>query len=152
MVGGTGWKNYFRDCDYVCLDTSVLIYLFQDHKKYSNIVDRMFQFFEAKKVNLYFSSLLLTELLVDPFRKHQPDVARDWLSFFKVGPNLDIIDLSPSIAVDAAYLRARYNIKTPDSIHLATAMQREKSIFLTNDQNLKKLKEVKVVCVEDLIC
>ena len=52
MVGGTGWKNYFRDCDYVCLDTSVLIYLFQDHKKYSNIVDRMFQFFEAKNNHL----------------------------------------------------------------------------------------------------
>ncbi|MBI5754084.1 PIN domain-containing protein [Candidatus Peregrinibacteria bacterium] len=149
MVKKFGWKKYFKNCSCVSLDTSILIYLLQDDEKYSDIVDRIFQFFESKKINLSFSSILLAELLVYPFRNGQTDIAKDWLSYFKIEKNLEIVDLNPVIAVDAAYLRAKYNIKTPDSIHLATAMQKENAIFLTNDLDLKKIQEVKVICISN---
>lgn len=144
------WKRLFKDESVVYLDTSILIYFFQNHEKYSKLLDEMFDFLEFKKLKIYFSSLLLTELLVGPFRAGQSNIAKDWLTYFKINQNLDIIDLTPTIAVDAAFLRAKYNIKTPDSIHLASAMQNQKSLFLTNDNDLKKIKEVNVVCIEDL--
>ena len=145
----TALKKAFKNCAGVHLDTNILIYLFQNNEKYSGLLEEIFNFLDAKKITIYFSTLLLTELLVDPFKRDQSDIAKNWLSYFKVAENLEIVDLSPSIAVDAAYLRAKYNIKTPDSIHLATAMQKQKTIFLTNDADLKKIKETKVVCIED---
>lgn len=147
----SNWKNLFRDCSFVYLDTSILIYLFQDQKKYAELLEEIFYFLESKKIDICFSSLLLTELLVDPFKKGQSDTVKNWLSYFKVAENLKIIDLNPSIAVDAAFLRAKYNIKTPDCIHLATTMQGKMSVFLTNDNYLKKVKEVEVVCLEDFV-
>lgn len=144
-------KKLFRNSDFVYLDTSILIYFFQEHEKYSKILDKVFDLLERRKIIICFSSLLLTELLVDPFKTGQSDIAKNWLSYFKIAQNLEIIDLNPSIAVDAAFLRAKYNIKTPDCIHLATAMQKNKIVFLTNDNNLKKVEEVKVICIEDLL-
>lgn len=143
------WKRLFKDESVAYLDTSILIYFFQNNEKYSKLLDEIFGFLELKKSKICFSSLLLTELLVGPFRAGQSNIAKDWLTYFKINKNLDIVDLTPTIAVDAAFLRAKYNIKTPDSIHLASAMQNQKSIFLTNDSDLKKIKEVNVVCIED---
>lgn len=145
------WKNTFRKCENVYLDTSILIYLFQDQQKYSELLEDIFYLLESENINICFSSLLLTELLVDPLKNGQLDIAKNWLSYFKIAQNLEIIDLNPPIAVDAAFLRAKYNIKTPDCIHLATAMQKAKSVFLTNDIDLKKVKEVKVLCIKDFL-
>ncbi len=140
----------FEKHSHVYLDTNILIYLFQGQEQHSKLLDEIFEFLEKKKIKICFSALLLTELLVDPFKKLQPSIAKDWLYYFKVAKNIEIIDLTPAIAVDAAFLRSKYNFKTPDSIHLATAIQKKNSIFLTNDSDLKKIKELTVVCLEDL--
>lgn len=143
-------NKIFKNCDLFFLDTNILIYFFENNAKYAPIIDEIFVFLESKQKAIAFSSLLLTEILVEPYRQGNLTVAKKWLEHFKLSKNLEIFDLTPVIAVDAAYLRAKYNIKTPDSIHLATAMQRENIVFLTNDQDLKRVKEVKVLCLDDI--
>ena len=64
--------------------------------------------------------------------------------------NLTTYDLTPDIAQKAAEIRANYQIRTPDAIQLAAALQGNAAFFLTNDLNLKKFAEIKVIGVEDL--
>lgn len=59
-------------------------------------------------------------------------------------------DVSPDIAQKAAEIRANYNVRTPDAIQLATALQGGATFFLTNDLPLRKFPEIKVVVVDDL--
>lgn len=42
-------------------------------------------------------------------------------------------------------LRVNYNLKTPDAIQLATAMENNTDVFLTNDERLKRVKEIEVL-------
>lgn len=144
-------EKSFGNCDSVYPDTNIFIYLFQDSEKYSGAVEAIFDFLESKMINVCFSSLLLTELLVFPFKNGLAYTAGNWLNYFKVTENIHVINLDPKIAVDAAFLRAKYNIKTPDSVQLATAMQRKNSLFLTNDRELLKVGEVKMICLEDCL-
>ena len=44
----------------------------------------------------------------------------------------------------AAKLRARYDLATPDCIHIATAISEKVDIFYTADKGIKKVKEVKI--------
>ena len=64
-------------------------------------------------------------------------------------PHLEIIPLTAEIAADAARLRARYGIRTPDAIHAATALAGGAESFITNDQGLVRLEpELKVRLLE----
>ena len=44
----------------------------------------------------------------------------------------------------ATEIRARYGFKTPDALHLATAVEGAADVFLTGDSNLASCKEVVV--------
>jgi predicted nucleic acid-binding protein len=56
-------------------------------------------------------------------------------------PHLEIIPLSTAIASDAARLRADHGIRTPDAIHLATAIDHGAAGFITNDIKLQRLQD-----------
>jgi predicted nucleic acid-binding protein len=58
--------------------------------------------------------------------------------------------VSPAIAEEAAQLRATYNLQTPDSIQMATAISAGASLFLTNDARLPSLPGLEVLLLEEL--
>jgi len=41
-------------------------------------------------------------------------------------------------------LRSRHRFKTPDAIHLATAIEEHADVFLTGDDDLKRCTDVKI--------
>jgi predicted nucleic acid-binding protein len=63
---------------------------------------------------------------------------------------IEIFDMNASIAETAARLQATYNLKIPDSIQLATALDAQADYFLTNDIKLKTISELVVVTVDEL--
>jgi predicted nucleic acid-binding protein len=44
----------------------------------------------------------------------------------------------------AAGLRARHGLRTPDAIQIATALRHKAETFITNDERLASVKEIKV--------
>ena len=46
-------------------------------------------------------------------------------------------------------LRTKYGVKTPDAIHLATAIEHKADVFVTNDRQLKKVKEIVMLYLGD---
>ncbi len=44
----------------------------------------------------------------------------------------------------ATDLRARYNLKTPDALHYATAIEVGAAVFLTGDRALSRCSEVPI--------
>ena len=61
-----------------------------------------------------------------------------------------MLDINADIAKNAAKNRAKYGFKTPDAIQLASALQSGSDFFITNDNQLNKFKELKVVLVDQL--
>ena len=51
----------------------------------------------------------------------------------------------------AASLRAKYSIKTPDAIQIATAVITGSSFYITNDASLKKVDEVRIMLLKDML-
>jgi len=47
--------------------------------------------------------------------------------------------------------RAKYGLKTPDSIQVATAIYTSADYFLTNDIRLKAIKEIETLVLDELI-
>lgn len=55
-----------------------------------------------------------------------------------------------AVAEQAALLRAKYNLRTPDAVQLATAVEVRADYFFTNDDRLKLVREITVVTLSDL--
>jgi predicted nucleic acid-binding protein len=47
----------------------------------------------------------------------------------------------------ATDLRASYGFKTPDALHLASAIEEKADVFITGDSKLAKCKEIRVEVV-----
>ncbi len=55
-----------------------------------------------------------------------------------------VLDVSAKVIDRATELRARYGFKSPDAIHLATAIESGANEFLTGDAGLARCTEVAV--------
>jgi len=60
------------------------------------------------------------------------------------------VPISAGVAESAADLRARYNLRTPDALHVATAIDAGCDAFLTNDTGIKRVQEIAVLVLDDL--
>lgn len=55
-----------------------------------------------------------------------------------------------AVATTAAALRARYGLKTPDALQVATALTENCEAFLTGDKGLRRVTELRVLVLDDL--
>jgi predicted nucleic acid-binding protein len=51
----------------------------------------------------------------------------------------------------ASDLRAKYGIKTPDAIQIATTIYGGSKSFITNDETLKKVEEISMLLLDDIV-
>ena len=68
-------------------------------------------------------------------------------------PNTKIQPVDYNVAKLAASLRGEYNLRTPDSIILSTALITHSEAFITNDIFLKKLeiKNIKILILDEYL-
>ena len=59
--------------------------------------------------------------------------------------------MAPEIAEISAILRANYALRTPDSIQLATVINRGASSFLTNDKRLSVIPDLEIFVLDKLL-
>jgi predicted nucleic acid-binding protein len=55
-----------------------------------------------------------------------------------------VVEVTAAIIERATELRARHGFRSPDSIHLATAIEASVDVFLTGDASLARCTEVRV--------
>jgi predicted nucleic acid-binding protein len=135
----------------VFLDTAPLIYYIEESPKYSPILNKLF--LENSKGEFLFQTSVITllEVLVLPMRQNEIQLVEQYQSILCNSPSIDIFDLNIEIAKKAAGLRAKYGLKTPDSIQVATAVYSSADYFLTNDIRLRAVKEIEILILDELI-
>ncbi|MCR4314115.1 MAG: PIN domain-containing protein [Candidatus Uhrbacteria bacterium] len=132
------------------LDTSVLIYLLEEHPRYGESARKLLSKIERGSMQGVFSILGMVELLTGVKKQKRPDLAQDYKLLLSRLPHLDIYGIDERMVDIASDLRAAYGIRTPDAIHLATSIAKQASLFVTNDRALKKVKEIKVVSLNEI--
>jgi predicted nucleic acid-binding protein len=134
----------------VYLDTAPLIYFIEGNSIYQSFLASLFDFNDKGGFTFITSTLTLLEVLVKPLREGQTAIANQYRDILSNAKGIEIIDVTTAIAEHAARLRAQYNLRTPDAIHLATSLEVKADYFLTNDNRLKLVNEMAIVMVAEL--
>ncbi|WP_445246098.1 type II toxin-antitoxin system VapC family toxin [Microcoleus sp. OTE_8_concoct_300] len=134
----------------VGLDTAPLIYFMEQNPNYLEMMRVFFRAFDRGDFRMVTSTVTLVEVLVHPLRQGNTLLAQEYREILLNQESLTVVELTPDIAETAAQLRATYNLRSPDSIQMATAIHEGASFFLTNDARLPSLPGLTVLVLDNL--
>ena len=132
------------------LDTAPLIYNVEENPSYVARMDRIIGLIETTPLTAFSEVLTLTEVMVQPIQSGNQQLAKEYRDILVDSGAYTLLPITAPIAETAADLRARYNLRTPDALHVATAIASDCDALLTNDARLKRAHEITVLVLDDL--
>jgi predicted nucleic acid-binding protein len=129
------WVDALRG-SVVGLDTAPLIYFIEENPLYLPHLRAFFDAVDQGHLRVVTSILTLVEVLIHPLRLGNSQIANQYRQILLHARNVETLPVSAAIAEAAARLRAKHNLRTPDSIQIATAITAGATSFLTNDVQL----------------
>jgi len=128
----------------IYLDTAPIIYLVEEKEPFR---EKVISHLRGKNATLQTSEMARLESRVKPMREKDDVLLAAYDEFFAEDFK-QIIELTRDVVDTATELRAKYNFKTPDSIHLAAAITSGCEVFFTNDHRLDRCTEIKIETLE----
>ena len=122
------------------LDTSPIIYLIEQIQPFATAVRNKLS---TAGIVLITSELTRLECRVKPLRESNAKLLTDFDDYF-LFTIAELIPLTRDIVDRATEIRAQFNFKTPDSLHLAAAMIAHCDVFFTNDQRLSRFTGIRI--------
>jgi predicted nucleic acid-binding protein len=133
------------------LDTAPFIYFIEDVLPYADLLNPVFNLLESHALRAVTSTLTIAEILTKPFADKNFSLADEIKFAINSFASLSIVSVDEKLAEAAALLRARYTIRLADALQVATAIQGEATLFLTNDKRVKKVDAVQVLVLSELL-
>jgi predicted nucleic acid-binding protein len=105
--------------------SSPYIYLIEENPIFLPFVRHFFEAVDRGEFRVVTSILTVTEVPVHPMRRGDKELADQYRRILLHANQVTTAPVSEIIADEAAQLRARYGLRTPDAIQIATASDRE---------------------------
>ena len=135
----TGRQVYF--------DTNIFIYLLEGNVEYASQINTIYTALQNREMTACSSELLFTEILPPIVKQNNAafEIVKGFINenFFQMMP------LTEDICILAGFLRSDFPMKTPDALHVATALEQNCDVFLTNDRRIKAPKEIEIAYFSD---
>lgn len=132
------------------LDTAPVIYFVEQHPQYFPLVREVFEQLRNTPLIGLVSPITLAECLVQPYRLGQTELQQEFIELMTDNNNIEFVPFAKeTLAIDAAQIRARYNLQLPDAFQIAVALAAGCDAFLTNDITFKRITELQVLVLND---
>ena len=132
------------------VDSMLFVYHFEGNEEFGPAAGRLLHAAEAGRCRVVSSVLARMEVMVVPKRHRQEELCRLYRDFFESFPNLSVEPVGPEVAEIAADLRATLQIRTPDALHLATAIHAGAEAFVSEDRRLRGIAGIRVVGLREV--
>lgn len=132
------------------IEAAPLIYYVEENSAYVERLELIFDYLEDWSVEAISSVITLTEVLSLPIRLEMSALEAAYKEILQSSEGFRLLPVTENIAESAAHLRARYNLRTPDALHVGTAIEGQCEAFLTNDASIKRVTEVRILLLDAL--
>ena len=135
----------------VVLDTMLFIYLFEDIAPYAAQCQFLVEQMKKGAFTGLVTPVTAAELVVKPLQKRRVDIADRYRHALHSMENLAIGRFDVELGFIAGSLKAEYRLPFPDMFQVASAMVSSTPTLITNDKDLKRVKEVDVYLIGDVV-
>jgi predicted nucleic acid-binding protein len=131
------------------LDTAPVIYHVEGNATYRSRTRPIFQRLSRGDLQPVASAMTLAECLVHPLRAGDAELAERFRRTITRGRNTRYIGVD-AVVERAAQFRAGYGLRLVDSFQTAAALAAGCDAFLTNDRDMKRVTELRILVLDDL--
>ena len=131
-------------------DTAPIIYFVEAHPKYGPVMLEIVRRVDAGGLTGVTSVITLIEVLTHPMKHGSVKLQAEYKDLLVNTAFFETVDIDSEIAVLAASLRARHNLRTPDAVQIAASINGGCEAFLTNDAGLRRVTELRVIVLDDV--
>lgn len=132
----------------IALDSNILIYYFEKNPEFGENSKIIFDLLIRGQISCLTSILSITEALSKATIPEK--IAKELENSIFDIPRLSVFEVNRKIASEAARIKRKYNFRLPDAIQLATARLSKAKAFISNDEKLKKFKELKIILIKEV--
>ncbi len=131
-------------------DTAPLIYFVEQSPAYLPVMKQVFQQVDNGRIAGFTGMISLAEVLVLPKKLKNVGLETAYRAVLFNSRNFSVVPIEAGIADRAADLRSRYRLKLPDALQIAAALETNCEAFLSNDNGLRSVTDLRVLILEDL--
>jgi predicted nucleic acid-binding protein len=150
-MGVEDFCRTLRSYQVLGFDTMIFIYHFEDHPLFAPLTEPLFEAIDRGDLSAEVSVLLAGEVLTGAKKAVDNEMLLRYRHILGEFPNLTLHDADMRVMEKMSDLRAAHGLKTPDAIHVATALLNSAQAFVTNDTRLKRVNELDVLVLEDYV-
>jgi len=129
----------------VVVDSAPIIYFLEDHRTLAPRFAALFERAAAGDIGIAISAITLAEVLAGPLVAGNEVLAETYRTALTHGKGWSVVPVTEQIAVGAARFRARYRLKLPDALQLATVLAVGAYALVTYDRDFRSVRDVKVI-------
>jgi predicted nucleic acid-binding protein len=135
----------------VYVDTSAVIYAVEQIEPYRSAGLPLWDALDAGQQQIVTSDLTLLEALVKPLRDANLALTALYRRVLLGTAGLTCVPITRATLERAAGLRAGPNLRTPDAIHAATALETGCTLFVTNDPVFRRVAGLNVAILGEIV-
>lgn len=144
MSRGAEFRARVEDAGSVHLDARVLGYHLIGREPEVELTRLLFASIREGTAEVQTSSVSLYQLLAEPYRRGEPEVAEEAEKLLEGLRGLEVVPLTSALAGQAARVRARLGTDAAPAIQIATAVTEGADLFLTDGSGLRRVAGVRV--------
>lgn len=144
-------KEFFKKYSVIGLDSQVFIYHFGNNPIFRPFTITLFNLMEQGEIVGVTSILSVLEIISKAKEKEDQHLVNEYKFLFNTFPNLVVGGVDEDVVDLSATLKAKYSFDTTVAIQLATAKLYNATCFITNKQDLKKIQEIKVIIISEIL-
>jgi predicted nucleic acid-binding protein len=129
----------------VYFDTNIFIYLLEGNETLHTQIDELKASILEGDCSIFASDIVFTEILPPLVRSGNTEATNKLLEFLQEENAFHLVPLTRDVCIQAGVLRGQTGMKTPDAIHVASAMAENCNTFLTNDTGIQLPKTIERV-------
>jgi len=129
----------------IAIDSAPLVYWLEEHPRWGAAYAALFEGIAEGRWRGLISSVTLAEVVTGPLGHGREQLAERYEAILGDPANLTLVSLTPAIAMGAARLRARYRLRLPAAIQLATALHSGAVALVSHDNDFAGCSDLPVL-------
>lgn len=135
----------------VYFDTNIFIYILEGTKEYTAQIRSIQLAIENAEFQIFTSQIVFTEVLPVHVKANNEQKIQATIEFLSDSGAFNLVPAGREICIQSGFLRGLAGMKTPDAIHVATAIHTGCDVFLTNDKRIKTPENIELLVLADFV-
>ena len=133
-----GLTSKLKSTEKFALDTNIFIYAAAKESPFKTPALDLLDYIRKKSPKTFISVIVLEEFFIRMYRLGTLEKFPYYMDLVTAGDSITLVNVTREITLKAAKIRAQFNLKAPDAIHLASAIESGAKTFITIDRRIPK--------------